>query len=106
MKKKSTAITKVQPNWLWPWVEPESLPTVLPKSRTQRLALKAKLANVDAEKALDRAYKIEIARTKVVGEAMFKTGKALRYSFVSQSRDFLLRIQAARRQYEPNFRNK
>ena len=106
MKKKSSAITKSTNKWLWKWNEPETVPTVLPNSRTQRLALKAKLANIDAERAFTRAYEMELARTKAVGEAMFKSGKALRYSIASSSRQILLRTEAARRQFEPGYRNR
>ncbi len=106
MDKKPSAITKNPSKWLWPWAEPESFPTVLPKSRTERLAVQAKLANVDAERAINRAYQIEIARTKAVGEAMFKSGKALRYSLISTGRQILLRTESARRQFEPGYRNR
>ena len=106
MEKNSSAITKSKNKWLWQWDEPETIPNVLPNSRTQRLALKAKLANVDAERAFDRAYQMEIARTKAVAEAMFKSGKALRYSIVSSTRQVLLRTEAARRQFEPGYRNR
>ena len=106
MDKKSSAITKAKARWLWRWAEPETVPTVLPKSKTARLALQAKLANVDAERAVGRAYQIEIARTKTVGEAMFKSGKALRYSLASAGRQILMRTEAARRKYEPGYRNR
>ena len=105
MDKKSAAITKSKQNWLWNWAEPESKPTVLPKSKTERLALQAKLANIDAERAIARAYQIELTRTKAVGEAMFKSGKALRYSITSSARQVLLRTEAVRREFEPGYRN-
>ena len=104
MDKKSAAITKSKQNWLWIWAEPETKPTVLPRSKTERLALKAKLANIDAERAIARAYQIELTRTKAVGEAMFKSGKALRYSITSSARQVLLRTEAARREFEPGYR--
>jgi hypothetical protein len=104
MDKKSAAITKSKQNWLWNWAEPETKPTVLPKSKTERLALQAKLANIDAERAIARAYQIELTRTKAVGEAMFKSGKALRYSITSSARQVLLRTEAARREFEPGYR--
>ena len=106
MDKKKAGIEKIASNWLWRWAEPETQATVLPKSKTQRLALQAKLANVDAERAVSRAYQMEIARTKAVGEAMFKSGKALRYSFVSAIRQVSLRLQAIRRQILPSQSNK
>ena len=106
MDKKSAAITKAKKSWLWSWAEPESRPTVLPKSKTERLALQAKLANIDAERAVTRAYQIELTRTKAVGEAMFKSGKALRLSITSSTRQILLRTEAARREFEPGYRNK
>ncbi len=104
MKDQSRALTKSNNGWLWQWNEPERRPTVLPKSKTGRLALRAKLANVEAEKAIARAYQIEIARTKAVGEAMFKSGKAFRYSIVSTGRQIVLLTEAARRHFEPGYR--
>ncbi len=106
MVKKADSITQSRPNWLWRWVEPESVLSVIPKSKTQRLAQQAKLANVDAERAFVRAYQVEIARAKAIGEAMFKSGKALRYSLTSSGRQILLRTQAARRYLEPGYRKK
>ena len=105
MDKKSGAITRAKKSWLWSWAEPESMPTVLPKSKTERLALQAKLANIDAERAVSRAYQIELTRTKAVSEAMYKSGKALRYSVISSARQILLRTEAARREFEPGYRN-
>ncbi len=105
-EQSPSAITKIKSRLLWRWEEPESLPTVLPSSRTERLALRAKLANVDAEKAVQRAYQAELARTKLLSEAMFKSGKALRYSLVSLFRQILLRTEASRRQFEPGYREK
>ncbi len=101
----SGAITKKKSTWLWPWQEPETIPTVLPRSKTGKLAQKAKLANIDAENALNRAYQIEIARTKIVGEAMFKSGRALKFTFVSAARQTLLRLESIRRRFEPRYRN-
>ncbi len=102
-KQKSGAITKSRSRWLWAWDEPESVLNVIPRSKTARLAQKAKLANVDAEKAIGRTYQIEIARTKIVGEAMFKIGKALRYTLASSARQIFLRTEAARRRFEPKY---
>ncbi len=104
MTKKSTEITKTNGSWLWKWAEPESVLTVIPRSKTGRLAQQAKLANVDAERSVSRAYQIELARTKIIGEAMFKSGKALRFSIASSGRQALLRIEAARRRLEPGYR--
>tara|TARA_Y100001978_G_C23584317_1_gene380539 strand:- start:209 stop:532 length:324 start_codon:yes stop_codon:yes gene_type:complete len=106
MVKKSSSITKPKTSWLWRWAEPESELSVIPKSKTKRLAQQAKLANIDAERAVNRAYQIELSRTKAIGEAMFKSGKALRFSLSSSGRQLILRTQAARRQFEPGFRNK
>ncbi len=97
MDKKPAAIAKNKPKWLWQWAEPESKPTFIPKSKTGRLALQAKLANVDAERAMARAYQIEIERTKAIGEAMYKSGKALRFTITSSLRQISLRVAAARR---------
>ena len=106
MVKKSSSITKSNSNWLWRWAEPESELSVIPKSKTKRLAEQAKLANVDAEKAIVRAYQIELARAKAIGEAMFKSGKALRYTFLSSGRQILLRTKIALKQFDPNDRKK
>ncbi len=105
-EKKTSAITKAKNSWLKSWFEPESIPSVLPKSKTERLALQAKLANIDAENAMSRAYQIELTRIKAVSEAMFKSGKALRISIISSSRQILLRTEAARREFEPGYRNR
>ena len=106
MIKKSSSISQSSPNWLWRWTEPESVLALIPKSKTKRLAEQAKLANIDAEKAFVRAYQIELARAKAIGEAMFKSGKALRYTFSSSGRQIILRTKAAIRQLDYNFRNK
>ncbi len=105
-EKETGSITKTDTNWLRSWDETENLPTVLPKSKTARLALQAKLANVDAENSISRAYQLELTRAKAIGEAMFKSGKALRYSIVSSARQILLRTEFARRQFEPWYRNR
>ncbi len=106
MENKSSGMKKASRSWLWKWAEPESSPTVLPRSKTERLALKAKLANIDAERAFSRAYQIELARTKAISEAMFKSGKALRFTLVSSVRQINLRIEAFRREIEAKYRNK
>jgi len=103
-EKHPTEIVRKTPGWLWRWSEPESVLTVLPKSKTERLSQQAKLANIDAEKAVSRAYQIELVRTKTIGEAMFKSGKALRYTIASSSRQILYRTEAARRRFEPGYR--
>ena len=104
--KGSTSISPIKKGWIWPWLEDENLPTVLPKSKSGRLAQRAKLANIEAEKAVGRAYQAEVARTKAVSEAMFKSGKALKFTLISSSREILLRAEAARRQFEPGYRNR
>ncbi len=97
MEKKSSAIEKDNNSWLWKWSEPESVLTVIPKSKTRRLAKQAKLANVDAEKALMRAYQQEVLRARAISEAMFKSGKAVRYTFASSSRQLVLRLSVLRK---------
>ncbi|KGG12801.1 MULTISPECIES: hypothetical protein [Prochlorococcus] len=97
MDKKSSGISKTSTPWLWKWSEPESVLTVIPKSKTQRLAKQAKLANVDAEKAINRAYQQELLRVKAIGEAMFKSGKAVRYTFASSGRQLALRVAGVTR---------
>ena len=106
MTKKSTAITKGKSRWLWQWAEPESTPAVIPRSKTARLSVQSKLANVDAERAISRAYQAELFRTKAIGEAMYKSGKALRYSLVSAGRQIFLRVEHVRRRLEPGYRNR
>ena len=97
MENKSSAIKKENTSWLWKWSEPESVLTVIPKSKTKRLAKQAKLANVDAERAITRAYQQELLRAKAIGEAMFKSGKAVRYSFASSGRQVFLRLSVMRK---------
>ena len=104
-RDRNVSITKKDRPWLWKWAEPETKPAVLPKSKTAQLALKAKLANVDAERAVGRAYQAELIRTKAIGEAMFKSGKALRLSLISSTRQLLLFIESARRRFEPRYRS-
>ena len=106
MVKKATSLTQSKSNWLWRWSEPESVLSVIPKSKTKRLAQQAKLANIDAENAIARAYQIELARAKAIGEAMFKSGKALRYSFLSSGRQIFLRTKFAFRQIDHGDRKK
>mgnify|MGYP007063453885 CR=1 FL=1 len=100
----SSSLTKKVLGKLWLGMDQENKPIVLPKSKTERLALQAKLANVEAEKSIVKAYQIELTRTKAVGEAMFKSGKALRISLVSALRQIFLRTEAIRREYEPGYR--
>ncbi len=103
-EKKSSSITNKKGGRLWFGFDEHTKPTIFPRSKTEKLALQAKLANIEAEKAVAKAYQIELARTKAVGEAMFKSGKALRTSLLSSGRQVLLRTEAARRQYEPGYR--
>ncbi len=104
-QKKQTSITQSKNRWLSRWLEPETIPAVLPRSKTGQLALRAKLANIDAEKAVDRAYQAEILRAKAITDAMFKSGKALKYSIRSSMRQILLYTESARRSFEPGYRN-
>ncbi len=104
VREEKSAITRSGSRWLWGWAESESKPLVLPKSKTAQLAVKAKIANIDAEKAFQRAYQAELLRIKAIGEAMFKSGKALRFSIVSSSRQALLLTEGARRRFEPGYR--
>lgn len=100
MVKKGTSITQSKAGWLWRWTEPESVLSVIPKSKTKRLAEQAKLANIDAEKAIARAYQVELTRAKAIVEAMFKSGKALRYTFLSSGRQIFLRTKVAFKQID------
>ena len=100
MVKKGTSITQSKSGWLWKWAEPESVLSVIPKSKTKRLAQQAKLANIDAENAISRVYQVELARAKAIVEAMFKSGKALRYTFLSSGRQIFLRTKVAFKQIE------
>tara|TARA_Y100001968_G_scaffold326077_1_gene368462 strand:+ start:855 stop:1175 length:321 start_codon:yes stop_codon:yes gene_type:complete len=101
---KNLSLAEKKGRWLWRWAEEESIPSVLPKSKTGQLSLRAKLANVDAERAVGRAYQSEILRIKAIGEAMYKSGKALKWSLLSSSRQILLITEAARRRFEPGYR--
>ena len=104
--KNYSAITKSRSSWIWRWAEPESVLTVIPKSRTQRLAAQAKLANIDAERAFSRAYRAELTRIKAIAEVMYKSAKALKYTAYSSGRQILLRVESARRGFEPGYRNR
>ena len=104
--KQQAPISKTKSRWLWRWAEPESVLTVIPSSKTSLLAQKAQLANVDAENAFERAYQAELIRTKAIAEALFKSGKALRYSLSSSIRQVFLRTEAARRRFEPGYPEK
>ncbi len=97
MSKKSSSLSQSTRPWLLRWAEPESVLTVIPKSKTQRLAKQAQLANIDAERAVNRAFQQELLRAKAISEAMYKSGKAVRYSFVSSGRQALLRFSAFQR---------
>ena len=92
--KKSSTLSKTPRPWLLRWAEPESVLSVIPKSKTERLAKQAQLANIDAERAMGRAFQQELLRAKAISEAMYKSGKALRCSFVSSSRQAVLRFAA------------
>ncbi len=104
-QQKQTSITQSKNRWLSRWLEPETIPAVLPRSKTGQLALRAKLANIDAERAVERAYQAEILRAKAITDAMFKSGKALKYSIRSSMRQILLYTESARRSFEPGYRN-
>ena len=106
MVKDSSSITNSKKTWLWKWAEPESSLAIIPRSKTKRLAQQAKLANIDAEQAFLRAYRMEVERAKAVGEAMYKSGKALKLSSTSLFRQIFLRTIAARRLLEPGYRGK
>ncbi|KGG15007.1 MULTISPECIES: hypothetical protein [unclassified Prochlorococcus] len=97
MPKKSSTLSKVNRPWLLRWSEEESVLAVIPKSKTKRLAKQAQLANIDAEKAVNRAYQQELLRAKAISEAMFKSGKAVRYSLASSARQIVLRLSVAQR---------
>ncbi len=106
-KQQPSEIIKPSFGWIRSFTQSEeNLPTVLPKSKTGRLALRAKLANIEAEKAIATAYQVELSRTKAVGEAMFKSGRALRLTLASSGRQIVLRVAAARRRLEPGYRDK
>ncbi len=97
MGKKPAAIKKGNQNWLWKWSEPESVLKVIPRSKSQRLAKQAKLANIDAERAINRAYQYELLRFRTISEAMFKSGKAVRYTLAGSGRETFLRFSAIRK---------
>ncbi len=102
-----SGLTKPTLGWIKSFTQAEeNLPQVLPKSKTGKLALRAKLANIEAEKAMANAYQVELTRTKAIGEAMFKSGRALRFTLASSGRQIFLRGAAARRRFEPGYRYK
>ncbi len=103
MPKKSSSLSQSTRPWLLRWAEPESVLTVIPKSKTQRLAKRAQLANVDAERAVNRAFQQELLRAKAISEAMYKSGKAVRYSLASSGRQALLRLSVAQRKIKSWF---
>ena len=103
MTKKSSVLSQQNRPWLLRWSEPESVLTVIPKSKTQRLAKQAQLANVDAERAINRAFQQELLRAKAISEAMYKSGKAARFSLLSAGRQAILRIAAANRKLKSMF---
>ena len=102
---KSSEIAKASRAWLGEGTQQPGIPTVLPRSKTGKISLQAKLANVEAEQAIANAYQVELARTKALSQAMFKSGKAIRYSIYSSGRQIFLRSEAARRRFEPGYRN-
>ena len=95
MTKNSSGLSQTSRPWLLRWSEPESVLTVIPKSKTQRLAKQAQLANVDAERAINRAFQQELLRAKAISEAMYKSGKAARYTLISSGRQTILRLAAS-----------
>ena len=103
MTKKSSVLSQPKRPWLLRWSEPESVLTVIPKSKTQRLAKQAQLANVDAERAISRAFQQELLRAKAISEAMYKSGKAARYSLISAGRQAILRLSVAQRKIRTLF---
>ena len=103
MPKKSSTLSQSTRPWLLRWSEPESVLTVIPKSKTKRLAKQAQLANVDAERAITRAYQQELLRAKAISEAMYKSGKAFRYSLVSAGRQVLIRLSVVKRRMKSWF---
>ena len=94
MAKEPFSIVQSNKNWLSQWNDDETKLSIIPRSKSKRLAQQAKLANIDAERAIARAYHFEIDRAKAIAEAMFKSGKALRFSFSSAGRQLLLRTKA------------
>ncbi len=97
-------ITKSNSPWMSESDPLEGVPTVISKSKTGRLTHRSRLANIEAEGAISNVYQIEVARTKAIGDAMFKSGRALRFSIASSGRQVLLRTEAARRRFEPGYR--
>ncbi len=104
MPKKSSSLSKSTRPWLLRWAEDESVLTVIPKSKTKRLAKQAQLANVDAERAVNRAFQQELLRAKAISEAMFKSGKAVRFTLASSGRQALLRVTAVQRKLKDWFK--
>jgi hypothetical protein len=80
------------------------LPPRPPKSKTQRLRENSALAARRAERDISRAARAEITRAGAVANAMASAGEATGMSTKTTLRELRLRVEAARRRYEPGYR--
>ena len=103
MNKKSSSISNIKRPWIFKWEDAPTELNVIPRSKTKRLSAQSRLANIDAEESLQRAYNQEMLRVKVISEAMFKVGKASRYSLESSGREIFLRFSFMTRKIKAFF---
>lgn len=80
------------------------LPPRPPKSKTQRLRENTQAAIRGAERDMGRAARAEITRAGAVGNAMFSAGEATGMATKTTMRELRLRVEAARRRFEPGYR--
>ena len=80
------------------------LPPRPPKSKTQRMRENTALAARGAERAIGRAARAEITRAGAVANAMASAGEASGMATKTTLRELRLRVEAARRRFEPGYR--
>lgn len=80
------------------------LPPRPPKSKTQRLRENSALAARRAERDITRAAQAEITRAGAVANAMASAGEATGMATKTTMRELRLRVEAARRRFEPGYR--
>ena len=83
---------------------PKAFEQLRPPSKTERLSLTARSANVKAVKALRRASQAKSKRGVAVGRALYAVSNAGRASLRSGTRSHRLTVEKFRRRYEPGYR--
>lgn len=81
------------------------LPPRPPRSKTQRMRENTALAARGAERAIGRAARAEVTRAGAVANAMASAGEATGMATKTTLRELRLRVEAARRRYEPGYRS-